>query len=121
MRRKDTSGREPAKGKGKDRGSDREKDPDLRNVMGDLMISQFQAERIRTKLAGKVEGYRHAAAGYYYQEDAEKSSFCQFQHKGRLYRISIKVDRMPSLKRNRLEQFVGSLDPEAILGFWKEK
>ncbi|MER3407750.1 MAG: hypothetical protein C4292_02940 [Nitrososphaera sp.] len=88
----------------------------MEEVMGDLLISQFQTELIRAKLAGKVEGYRHAAAGYYYREKAEKSSYYQFQHKGKLYRVSISVDRMPSSRRNRLEQLVESLDPDAAPG-----
>ncbi len=99
-----------------------DRNSDTKDVMGDLMISQYQTERIRARLAGKVEGYRHAAAGYYYKEDDVESSTYQFQHKGKLYRVSVRVDMMPShLKRIRFGQFVESLSTDAIPGSRKKK
>jgi hypothetical protein len=113
MRKRDTFDKEQRRKRERGRDSER----NFEEVIGDLLISQFQTEMIRAKLAGKVEGYRHAAAGYYYkEEEAEKSSCYQFQHKGKLYRVSISVDRMPGLRRSRLEQLVESLDPDAAAG-----
>ena len=36
---------------------DRDRDTELENVVGNLMIAHYQVDKLRSKLAGKIGGY----------------------------------------------------------------
>ena len=36
-----------------------DRDTELENVVGNLMIAQYQVDKLRSKLAGKIGGYYH--------------------------------------------------------------
>ncbi|AIF85210.1 hypothetical protein NTE_03178 [Candidatus Nitrososphaera evergladensis SR1] len=93
------------------------RNPEFEDKLGDLIISEYQADRIRAGLARKVEGYRHKAAGYYYQDNdkGSPSSTCEFRYKGKLLKLTIKVDEIAipdqrsSRARRGLQRLVRSL------------
>jgi hypothetical protein len=58
------------------------------------MIAEFQVERLRMKLVEKVDGSGKSIAGYYYDTEHKNESISAFSHQGKLYRISVKVDKM---------------------------
>jgi hypothetical protein len=64
-----------------------DRDTELENVIGNLMIAQCQVQKIRSKLAGKIEGY------YHHLHNTENSTFA-FKDNEKWYRVSIRVDEM---------------------------
>lgn len=83
-----------------------ERNLELENRLGDTLISEYQASRIRAGLVRKTEGYRHKAAGYYYRDDTLRSpsSTCEFQYKGKLLKLSIEVDELIPDTKSRVKE-----------------
>jgi hypothetical protein len=79
-------------------GSSVERDLEFQNIIGNLMISEFQVERLRSKLVEKLNGSRKNIAGYYFDNErkdrSKAESVSTFSHHGKLYRLSIRVDEM---------------------------
>ena len=72
--------------------SEEERDLELENIIGNLMIAEFQIDRLRTKLSEKVAGYGRGVAGYHSKSDKKPISVAMFEHKGKWYKISLRVD-----------------------------
>jgi hypothetical protein len=60
------------------------RDKELENVVGNLMIAQYQVDKLRSKLTGKI-------GGYYNLHKIETSAFT-FKHNEKWYKVSISVD-----------------------------
>ena len=71
-----------------------QRDLELENVIGNLMIAEYQIDRLKAKLAEKLSGYARGVAGYYYKSDKKPISINVFEHKGKWYRVSLKVDEL---------------------------
>jgi hypothetical protein len=69
-----------------------DRDTELENVIGNLMIAQYQVQKIRTKLAGKIEGYHH------HFHNTQSSTFA-FKDNEKWYRVSIRVDEISNDKK----------------------
>jgi hypothetical protein len=61
-----------------------DRDRELENIVGNLMIAQYQVQKIRSKLAGRI-------GGYYYLHNIETSAFA-FKDNEKWYKVSIRVD-----------------------------
>ena len=59
---------------------------ELENIVGNLLIADYQVQRLRSRLTEKI-GEVHSAS------PKNKSSYT-FKHGGRWYRLSVKVDEM---------------------------
>ncbi len=70
------------------------RDLELENIIGNLMIAEFQIDRLRTRLSEKIAGYGRGVSGYHYKSDKKPVSISTFEHKGKLYRVSLKVDEV---------------------------
>ncbi len=70
------------------------RDLELENIIGNLMIAEFQIDRLRTRLSEKIAGYGRGVGGYHYKSDKKPVSISTFEHKGKLYRVSLKVDEV---------------------------
>ena len=64
-----------------------DRDRELENVVGNLMIAQYQVDKLRSKLAGKIEGY------YHHLHNTESSTFA-FKDNEKWYKVSIRVDEI---------------------------
>ena len=64
-----------------------DRDRELENVVGNLMIAQYQVDKLRSKLAGKIGGY------YRHPHNIENSTFT-FKHNEKWYKVSIRVDEI---------------------------
>jgi len=62
-----------------------DRDTELENVVGNLMIAQYQVDKLRSKLAGKI-------GGYYHHFHNTQSSIFAFKDNEKWYRVSIRVD-----------------------------
>jgi hypothetical protein len=63
-----------------------DRDRELENVVGNLMIAQYQVDKLRSKLEGKIRGY-------YHPHNIESSAFT-FKHNEKWYKVSIRVDEI---------------------------
>jgi hypothetical protein len=68
-------------------------DVELGRIVDELMASEFQQEKLRSRLIGKFSQYVHRADVYYSAVDRkELTSSFEFRHKGKAYRITIDVE-----------------------------
>jgi len=63
-----------------------EREQDLENIIGNLLIADYQVQRLRSRLAEKI-GEVHSAS------PKNKSAYT-FKHGGKWYRVSVRVDEM---------------------------
>ena len=61
-----------------------DRDRELENLLGNLMIAQYQVQKIRSKLAGRIGGY--------YRLHNIKTSAFTFKYNKKWYKVSIRVD-----------------------------
>jgi hypothetical protein len=78
---------------------EKERDLELENIVGNLMIAQYQVDKLRYKLTQMVED----GGAYYYRSfssGGKKTSAHTFRHNGKWYKVSIKVEHLLSLDSN---------------------
>ena len=75
----------------KKQAAEEKRDLDLENVVGNLFISEYQVDRLRTRLAKIVYGY-----GYDYDYGPQMSnntaSTHVFKHNNKWYKLSLRID-----------------------------
>jgi hypothetical protein len=79
--------------------TERERDLELENIVGNLMIAQYQVDKLRYKLTQMVEGgYRSFSSG-------KKTSAHTFRHNGKWYKVSIKVEHLALDSNNNTTKY----------------
>jgi hypothetical protein len=68
-----------------------ERDLELENIVGNLMIAQFQVDKLRSRLSERIGGYGSISN--------KKASVHVFKHNGKWYKVSTKVEEV-SLNSN---------------------
>ena len=63
-----------------------ERDLELENIVGNLMIAQFQVDKLRSRLSERIGGYGSASN--------KKTSVHVFKHNDKWYKVTTKVDEM---------------------------
>jgi hypothetical protein len=63
-----------------------ERDLELENIIGNLMIAQYQVDKLRSKLSERIGGYLSASN--------KNSSTNIFKHNDKWYKISMRVDEI---------------------------
>ena len=63
-----------------------ERDIEFENIVGNLMVAQFQVDKLRHRLNERTSGYRYASN--------KKASTHIFKHNGKWHKVTIKVDEM---------------------------
>ena len=62
------------------------RDIELENILGNLLIAEYQVDKLRTRLAERVGGYggtkNHSRSAY------------TFKNNNRLYRVRVEIDEM---------------------------
>jgi hypothetical protein len=69
-----------------------ERDLELENIVGNLMIAQYQVDKLRSRLSERVGGYGSASN--------KKGSAHIFKHNDKWYKVVIKVDEMAISQRD---------------------
>jgi hypothetical protein len=64
------------------------RDLDLENIAGNLFIAEYQIDRLRTRLANVVYGYRSR------MNNNNKASTHVFKHNNKWYKLSLRVDEV---------------------------
>ena len=73
--------------------TEEERDLELENIVGNLMIAQYQVDKLRSRLSERVAGYGSASN--------KKTSTHIFKHNDRWYKVTIKVEEV-SLNSNNV-------------------
>ena len=63
-----------------------ERDIELENIIGNLMIAQYQVDKLRSRLGERIGGYGSASN--------KKTSTNIFKYNDKWYKISMRVDEM---------------------------
>ena len=63
------------------------RDLDLENIVGNLFIAEYQVDKLRTRLADLVYGYRPRMSN-------NKASTHVFKHNNKWYKLSLSVDEV---------------------------
>jgi hypothetical protein len=74
---------------------DEDRDLELENIIGNLMIAQYQVDKLRSRLSERVGGYGSAGN--------KKASAHIFKHNDKWYKITIRVDEMAISQRDMSE------------------
>ncbi|MGB6671009.1 MAG: hypothetical protein WBE34_01110 [Candidatus Nitrosopolaris sp.] len=76
-----------------------ERDIELENIVGNLMIAEYQVDKLRSRVSEKVGGK------YIYESEAgKKVSTHMFKHENRWVKISLKVEEMPIDKSQAVQE-----------------
>jgi hypothetical protein len=65
--------------------AEEKRDLDLENIVGNLFISEYQVDKLRTRLADLFYGYRPRMSN-------NKASTHVFKHNNKWYKISLRID-----------------------------
>ena len=71
---------------------DEERDLELENILGNLMIAQYQVDKLRSRLGERVGGYGSASN--------KKASAHIFKHNDKWYKATLRVDEMAISQRD---------------------
>ena len=72
------------------------RDIELENIVGNLMIAEYQVERLRTRVTEKI--------GAYGSVSHKKVSSHMFKHDRRWFKISVKVEELPIDKARAIQE-----------------
>ena len=64
---------------------DEGRDLELENLVGNLLVAEYQVDRLRTRLSDIINRYRP-------QIKNNKASSHVFKHSGKWYKLSLKID-----------------------------
>jgi hypothetical protein len=67
--------------------AEEKRDLDLENIVGNLFIAEYQVDKLRTRLADLVYGYRPRMSN-------NKASIHVFKHNNKWYKLSLRVDEV---------------------------
>ena len=65
--------------------AEEKRDLELENIVGNLVIAEYQVDKLRTRLTELVSGYR-------LQMNKNKASTHVFKHNNKWYKLSLKID-----------------------------
>ncbi|AFU58599.1 MAG: hypothetical protein QXX64_06695 [Nitrososphaera sp.] len=71
---------------------DEDRDLELENIIGNLMIAQYQVDKLRSRLSERVGGYGSASN--------KKGSAHIFKHNDKWYKVTVRVDEMVISQRD---------------------
>jgi hypothetical protein len=78
------------------------RDLELENIVGNLLVAEYQVDRLRTRLNDLINGYRS-------QIKNNKTSTHVFKHNNKWYKLSLRIDETDgkSTKDNGSNKFTG--------------
>jgi hypothetical protein len=65
--------------------AEEKRDLELENIVGNLLIAEYQVDRLRSRLAELVDGYRP-------QMKNNKASAHVFKHNNKWYKLTLRLD-----------------------------
>ena len=82
--------------------AEEKRDLELENIVGNLLIAEYQVDRLRSRLADVVSGYKP-------QMMKNNASTHVFKHNNKWYKLSLRIDEtdVKSTKDNGSNKFTG--------------
>jgi hypothetical protein len=68
-----------------------EREQELENIIGNLLIGEYQVQRLRSRLAEKI--------GDVHSTSPKNKSAYAFKHNGKWYRVSVRVDETDTAEK----------------------
>ena len=75
---------------------DEDRDLELENIVGNLMIAQYQVDKLRSRLSERVGGYGSTSN--------KKGSAHIFKHNDNWYKVTVRVDEMAMSQHDVAEE-----------------
>jgi hypothetical protein len=69
----------------RDKEKQSEAGPELENIVGNLLVAEYQVDRLRTRLNDLINGYRPHITN-------NKTSTHVFKHNNKWYKLSLRID-----------------------------
>jgi hypothetical protein len=66
--------------------AEEKRDLDLENIVGNLLIAEYQVDKLQTRLANLIYGYRSRMS------NNNKASIHVFKHNNKWYKISLRIE-----------------------------
>jgi hypothetical protein len=88
------------------------RDIDLENIVGNLLIAEYQVDKLQTRLDDLVSGYR----SYRSSTGDNKTSTHIFKHNNKWYKISLGIEKSVALVLKRM----GKIDQQIFQGMKSE-
>jgi hypothetical protein len=76
---------------------DTKRDLELENIVGNLMIAEYQVDKLRYRLSQQVKG------SSYHSSSNVKTSAHTFKYDGKWYKVSIKVEEVSLDKDHNIQ------------------
>jgi hypothetical protein len=73
------------------------RDLELENIVGNLLVAEYQVDRLRTRLNDIINGYRPYVK-------SNKTSTHVFKHKNKWYKLSLRIDESDADSAKQGEQ-----------------
>jgi hypothetical protein len=73
--------------KSEEKDKEEKRDPDLENIVGNLLISEYQVDKLRSRLTDAFSSYRLTAAS-----TNNKTSGYIYRYNNKWYKISARID-----------------------------
>jgi hypothetical protein len=70
---------------GKGEGEEEKRDLELENIVGNLLVAEYQVDRLRTRLNDMINVYRPCIK-------SNKTSTHVFKHNNKWYKLSLRID-----------------------------
>jgi len=88
--------------KGPSEQQEEERDIELENTVGNLMVAQFQVDRLRTRLSVNIRGSNGLKTG---SGTNKKGSTHVFKHNNKWYKVAVKIEElMVDIRQDMKEQ-----------------
>jgi hypothetical protein len=78
-------------------GTEEKRDLELENLVGNLLIAEYQVEKLRTRLADLVDGFRP-------EMRFNKTSAHVFKHNNKWYKLLLRIDETNADNTKQREQ-----------------
>jgi hypothetical protein len=84
------------------------RDLELENVVGNLLVAEYQVDRLRARLSDMIDRYRPRV------RDNNKASTHVFKHNNKWYKLSLRLDEETDVNSDK-ENGAGKTDSQDIL------
>ncbi len=86
-----------------EREGEEKRDLELENIVGNLLVAEYQVDRLRTRLNDLINGYRPHITN-------NKTSTHVFKHNNKWYKLSLRIDESDADSANRESRKTPSQD-----------
>jgi hypothetical protein len=91
-----------------EREGEEKRDLELENIVGNLLVAEYQVDRLRARLSDMIDRYRPRV------KDNNKASTHVFKHNNKWYKLSLRLDQETDVNSDK-ENGAGKTGSQGIL------